>query len=240
MVVVVNSDEFICYFIGNRIFGTHFIFVSFDLSAKRHATPSAQNRLKANGKTVIAAMKINKRHSLPISLRESKVHRLDSIDTLNASTTCITSKTYANVVVDGKKPETSTSTESSEYGNIPNIFAPKAPAQDRLKRLQNRLNDDKQIGCDVAMKKTDLSDAVDVIRNEFGIDGDWEMSGALNEPNDHCDEMEWETSNAEVIILNRSSDLAYLVPDTNVFLDSLRCLERAIDGNNTFIFCRTF
>lgn len=103
-----------------------------------------------------------------------------------------------------------------------------------MKRLQTRLNDGEHgdIKHPVETRKTELSDAADVIRNEFGIDGDWEMDAPLTSQNDRCEEMDWETSDAEPIMITRANDLVYLVPDTNVFLHSLLCLENFIDGNN--------
>lgn len=95
--------------------------------------------------------------------------------------------------------------EINTTDEIPSLFPPKNPAQNRLKLLQQQLSSNEE---SVMSEKN--HDAVHVFHSSFGI----------------SDTKETTVSNdIDVEIL---TDSAYIVPDTNVFIDSLASIKSII------------
>lgn len=126
-------------------------------------------------------------------------------------------------------------TESSAY--IPKIFDLKTPAQNRLTKLRKKLEAD--INSEMLNVEQVDDDTLHVIQNGFGIETRSDVVDAGNVSlstvqNDDDMEMDWEPSFTEDanqtefsiqdIVFEDLSESAYIVPDTNVFLDSLVCI----------------
>lgn len=114
---------------------------------------------------------------------------------------------------------------------IPALFPSKTPAQNRLKMLQGKLSsgmDDKN------------HDALEVFHSSFGIGETKETTFSNNVNDDNLgsdDIMDWQPCNndspsfeeLEDMAVDIFTDSAYIVPDTNVFVDSLETIKSIID-----------
>ncbi|XP_031628221.1 transcriptional protein SWT1 [Contarinia nasturtii] len=119
-------------------------------------------------------------------------------------------------------------THKHSSDDIPTLFPPKTPAQDRLNKLQPK----KLPATSSPSQKN--NDLLSVIYNGFGIETPV-VDNSVEQMD--CDEMmEWdddETYSFEqlesMVIDIVSTDSAYVIPDTNVFLDSLQPIKRIIE-----------
>ncbi|KAJ6648869.1 Transcriptional protein SWT1 [Pseudolycoriella hygida] len=122
-----------------------------------------------------------------------------------------------------------TATDKSD--EIPSLFPPKTPSQDRLSRLRNSLNSQNE----KKPPNDDTShDAVKLFKFEFGF-----LSNERNVPPAAANEMEamdWESCEVfERVEKNSCNKLVspYVIPDTNVFLDDLSCIKETIHRADT-------
>lgn len=108
---------------------------------------------------------------------------------------------------------------------VPVLFPPKNPAQERLRSLQNNL----------ALNESQCKhDATRVFGDSFGIESS-KPTTTLCENMD--EEMDWEPcqdsnytfQQLESMAVDVLTDSAYIIPDTNVFLDSLASIKIVID-----------
>lgn len=121
---------------------------------------------------------------------------------------------------------------------IPALFPLKNPAQNRLKSLQRQLT---------LNVKEQSNDALQVFHNSFGI-GDTTQATVSDDMD--VDMMDWEPCNdtspysfqqLEDMVVESLTDSAYIVPDTNVFLDSLASIKSIMDKGllqTKFLFFR--
>lgn len=111
--------------------------------------------------------------------------------------------------------------------DIPVLFPPKNPAQERLLSLQNSLTDNSsEIRCD--------HDAAQVFGDTFGIESAKPAPSVANMD----EEMDWEPCEdstytfqqleSMVVDVDVLTESAYIIPDTNVFLDSLAPIKSVI------------
>lgn len=118
--------------------------------------------------------------------------------------------------------------ESNTTDEIPSLFPPKNPAQNRLKLLQQQLSSNEE---SVMSEKN--HDAVHVFHSSFGI-SDTKETTVSNDVDEEM--MDWEPSNGspysfqqiEDMVVEMLTDSAYIVPDTNVFIDSLTSIKSII------------
>lgn len=113
---------------------------------------------------------------------------------------------------------------------IPALFPSKNPAQNRLKLLQQ------QLSSDVVKEKS--NDALQVFHNSFGIVDTTQATVSDDKDDKDDDMMDWEPSNdtsmyslqqLEEMVVETFTDSAYIVPDTNVFLDSLASIKSVMN-----------
>lgn len=116
---------------------------------------------------------------------------------------------------------------------IPILFPPKTPGQDRLNQLRNSLNPDNE---NTPNESAQL--ALSIIQSEFGLSS--AASPACNNHNATIDEdepMDWEPCDifeeVENVIYSEFKH-AYIVPDTNVLLDELSCIRGTIHSEGEF------
>lgn len=127
--------------------------------------------------------------------------------------------------------------KSESSADIPKIFHLKTPAQNRLTKLRKKL--EANINSEMVNVEQVNDDSLHVIQNGFGIGNQLDVVDARNVStstvqNDDDMEMDWEPSftedakqtefSIEDIVFEDLSESAYIVPDTNVFLDSLVCI----------------
>lgn len=118
--------------------------------------------------------------------------------------------------------------KSATTDKIPVLFPPKTPAQERLKALKNNLSV-KESDCD--------HDATKVFSDSFGIES--AKPATLRENMDEA--MDWEPCECEdqnsnytfqqieSMAVDVLTDSAYIIPDTNVFIDSMASIKSIID-----------
>lgn len=106
---------------------------------------------------------------------------------------------------------------------IPPLFPPKNPAQERLKSIQQNLR---------ANVTKEVHDSIQVFHSSFGINDSIQSSIC----DDIDEQMEWESCESpcsfqelENMVVDILMDSAYIVPDTNVFLDSLVSVKNIIE-----------
>lgn len=135
--------------------------------------------------------------------------------------------------------QNSLNTKNTILEKIPALFSSKTPAQDRLNTFPRIVSTD--------VNGKSQQQALDVFHSGFGI-----SSGA--EPTvsgDNMDEeMEWEDCGDDatysfqqledmvVEVLADTSNAAFIIPDTNVFLDSLAPIKCVMEKGAFFIFSR--
>lgn len=127
--------------------------------------------------------------------------------------------------------------ESHTTDEIPSLFPPKNPAQNRLEMLQQQLSSNEER---VVSEKN--HDAVHVFRSSFGI-SDTKETKVSNDMDEEM--MDWEPSNngspysfqqIEDMVVEMLTDSAYIVPDTNVFIDSLASIKSIIEKGQFRLF----
>lgn len=192
------------------------------LVKKRKSKTPAQERLQKladkNPKAVIDSLKELKSESLP-KLRKS---------TNNAT---IVKKELFKVrrshdEVDTRKLITNGIGKSETADEISALFPSKNPAQERLKALQSNLS--------LNDSHSD-HDAARVFGDSFGIESNKPSASSRGENMD--EEMDWEPcqdsnytfQQIESMAVDVLTDSAYIIPDTNVFLDSLASIKTIID-----------
>lgn len=136
--------------------------------------------------------------------------------------------------------------------DIPKIFDLKTPAQNRLTKLRKKLEAD--INSEMLNVEQVNDDTLHVIQNGFGIETQSDEVDARNSvfsavQNDADMEMDWEPSFTEDanqtefsikdMVFQELSESAYIVPDTNVFLDSLICIRSIMQKgvNKLIVLC---
>lgn len=124
--------------------------------------------------------------------------------------------------------------EKTPCDEIPTLFPPKNLAQQRLHSMQLKLTGDEE---------KQRNDVLRVFQNSFGMGGSFGMNGSTQTmvaTNDMDEEMDWEPfddatysfQQLESMAVEELTDSAYIVPDTNVFLDSLVSIKDAIEKGN--------
>lgn len=118
-------------------------------------------------------------------------------------------------------------TEKNANEQIPSLFPLKTPAQERLNLMQNKRSDNECRGG---------HDAERVFGETFGIESGKPTAAA---PYDDVDEMamDWEPcqdtnytfQELESMAVDVLIDSAYIIPDTNVFIDSLASIKAIIE-----------
>lgn len=134
--------------------------------------------------------------------------------------------------------------------DIPKIFNLRTPAQNRLTKLRKKLETD--INSEMLNVEQVNDDTLHIIQNGFGIETQNDVVDAGNASsstvqNDDDMEMDWEPSftedanetefSIEDIVFQDLSKSAYIVPDTNVFLDSLVCIRSIMQKGVKNINC---
>lgn len=127
------------------------------------------------------------------------------------------------------KPCMNRSNSAVPTDEIPSLFPPKTPGQNRLDRLRHSLNSE-----NANTPSESAQHALTVIQSEFGL-----ASTTLSNVGNHIahtvidedEPMDWEPCDVfeqvENVVYNESKR-AYIVPDTNVFLDELSCIRDTI------------
>lgn len=106
-----------------------------------------------------------------------------------------------------------------------NIFPLKTPAQDRLRLLQQKCITNKNDGIVVGKEETesfkneDKNEVLQVIRRGFGIYAEGEIN---------TEDLKNIKTDEENKINLRDNGITHIVPDTNVFLRSLACIQHNI------------
>lgn len=136
--------------------------------------------------------------------------------------------------------------QSGNIDEIPNIFPSNHPAQDRLNQLQKNLKSNIDPNVQSSNQTNQNSnDALQILKSGFGIDS---IDSANATQQDDDMKMDWEPSfydeatdsfmPLEDIVFKDLNESAYIVPDTNVFLDSLLCIRNIITkGSLIQLFC---
>lgn len=125
------------------------------------------------------------------------------------------------------KPSTNDTNVSHSSDEILSLFPPRTPGQNRLDRLRHSLNSE-----NANTPSESAQHALTIIQSEFGLSS--AASPNLCNHNATIDEdepMDWEPCDVfeevENFVYNESKH-AYIVPDTNVFLDELPCVRDTI------------
>lgn len=162
-----------------------------------------------------------------------------------------TSKKKCEAVISSIIEQIESKTEST--ADIPTIFGLKTPAQNRLTKLRKKLEAD--INSEMLDVEQRNDETLHVIRNGFGIKTQSDVVDAGNTitstiQHEENMEMDWEPSFTEDanqtefslnfiedIVFKDLSESAYIVPDTNIFLDSLDCIRSIIQKgvNNIYL-----
>lgn len=116
--------------------------------------------------------------------------------------------------------------EKSFRDEIPALFPPKNPAQERLRSIQQGLSSNNNSHIE--------NDATRVFSESFGI-GNVQPKSVSTTVDD--EEMDWEPMNdtdysfqeLESMAVDVLTESAYIIPDTNVFLDSLASIKSVIE-----------
>lgn len=195
--------------------------IPFSVKKRKSKTP-AQDRLQTlvdkKTKTVIDSFKEVKSAILP-KIRKS------TNNTTIVKKALFEVKRSHNEVNSTKSIKNGTG-KSVTADEIPVLFPPKNPAQDRLRSLQNNLS--------LNDSHSD-HDATRVFGESFGIESNKAAATLLCENMD--EEMDWEPcqdsnytfQQLESMAVDVLTDSAYIIPDTNVFLDSLASIKTVID-----------
>lgn len=118
--------------------------------------------------------------------------------------------------------------DKSSQDEIPALFPPKNLAQERLRSIQQSLSsNDSQSHIE--------NDATRVFSESFGIDNNIQRKSVSTTVPD--EEMDWEPMNdtdysfqeLESMAVDVLTESAYIIPDTNVFLDSLASIKSVIE-----------
>lgn len=109
---------------------------------------------------------------------------------------------------------------------IPVLFPPKTLAQDRLRSLQNTLCVNESLSSE--------HDATRVFGDSFGFEGAKPATFAAESMDEEMDWEPCEDSNytfqqLESMAVDVLTESAYIIPDTNVFLDSLASIKTVIE-----------
>lgn len=188
---------------------------------KRKSKTPAQDRLQnvADKKktAVIDSIKAVKSTSLKSTLRKS------ANNAPIAKKALFVAKSKRDEI-DSANPPLNEAENVANAAEIPALFPSKAPAQERLKSLQNKLSMNES-RCD--------HDAARVFGDTFGI-------ASANPATTLCDDdeaMDWEPcqdsnytfQELESMVVDVLTDSAYIIPDTNVFIDSLASIKAIIE-----------
>ncbi|XP_037029357.1 uncharacterized protein LOC119069413 [Bradysia coprophila] len=131
------------------------------------------------------------------------------------------------------KPSTNDTNVSHSSDEIPSLFPPRTPAQNRLDLLRNTLNSE-----NANTPSESAQHALTIIQSEFGL-------SSVASPNtcnhnttiDEDEPMVWEPCDVfeevENLVYSESKH-AYIVPDTNVFLDELSCIRDTIQRDGKY------
>ncbi|XP_037051487.1 transcriptional protein SWT1-like [Bradysia coprophila] len=131
------------------------------------------------------------------------------------------------------KPSTNDTNVSYPSDEIPSLFPPRTPGQNRLDRLRHSLNSE----CANTPSES-AQHALTIIQSEFGLSS----AASPNTCNHHAtidedEPMDWEPCDVfeevENFVYNESKH-AYIVPDTNVFLDELSCIRDTIQRDGKY------
>lgn len=108
---------------------------------------------------------------------------------------------------------------------IPRLFPPNTPGQDRLNRLRNSLNPQNENN---TINNESTRHALNIIHNEFGLCNDNNVHPTLGED----EPMDWEPcdifKSIENTVYKDFVNISFIVPDTNVFLDDISCIRNTI------------
>lgn len=198
--------------------------VSFLVKKRKSKTP-AQDRLQKlvdkNTSAVIDSLKEVKSGSLP------KIRKSTNNATIVKKVLFEVKRSHDEV--DTPKLIAHKIGKSVTADEIPVLFPPKNPAQERLKTLQNNLSlNDSQSD----------HDATRVFGDSFGIESSKPAAAVASSSCENMDEeMDWEPcqdsnytfQQLESMAVDVLTDSAYIIPDTNVFLDSLASIKTVID-----------
>ncbi|XP_055297791.1 transcriptional protein SWT1 [Sitodiplosis mosellana] len=216
---------------------------SKDVKKSKSKTP-AQDRLQdlvATNKAVAESLKEmvdpkqstaspNKRKQITVSnVVEKKSHTViqnnnNDVDSAKSAQPIANKDSIESAYQQGVCKQSANEKHSTD--EIPALFPLKNPAQNRLKLLQ------RQLSSDVNEKN---NDALHVFHSSFGIGNTTQTT--VSDDMD-VDMMDWEPSNnaspysfqqLEDMVVESLTDSAYIVPDTNVFLDSLAAIKSIMD-----------
>lgn len=139
-----------------------------------------------------------------------------------------------------KKPTSNGSIKKLTLGaaaaddDIPVLFPPKNPAQDRLRSLQHSLivNSNENGSVHNPAQSNPNHDAARVFGDTFGIESGKPPTcgGNMDEEMDWepCEDSTYTFQQLESMAVDVLPDSAYIIPDTNVFLDSLASIKSVI------------
>lgn len=137
------------------------------------------------------------------------------------------------VIISPQKIETNALHSTDE---IPVLFPPKTPGQDRLNRLRFSLDPDNQ---DKPMTNASTQHVLSVIQSEFGLSTGTSDNNNQSTPMEEDEPMDWEPCDifeqVENTVYNELKK-PYIVPDTNVFLDELSCIRDTIHSGSCKLF----
>lgn len=115
--------------------------------------------------------------------------------------------------------------------DIPSLFPPKTPGQDRLNRLRLTLQPENKFK---SLNNESAQHALSVIKSEFGFSSETTDNNnqKANTSTDTDEPMDWEPCDileeVENIVVREEFSQSYIIPDTNVFLDELSCIRDII------------
>lgn len=203
------------------------LYSSFSiLVKKRKLTAPAQDRLQKlidkNKSAVIDSLKEVK--SINLTKSKKSTNNAAVVKTSHTTATATATAKRSRDEVDSAKSRTNQIVNCANSDEIPALFPPKTLAQDRLKSLQLNLSVN---GCHSE------HDAKRVFNEGFGIESDYPATMC-----DNTDEaMDWEPcpdsnytfQHLESMAADVLTDSAYIIPDTNVFLDSMASIKSVIE-----------
>lgn len=114
---------------------------------------------------------------------------------------------------------------------IPRLFPPKTPGQDRLNHFRNSLNPHNK---NKPSNNESTQHVLNVIKSEFGLSSG--LSDKETATIEEDEPMEWESCDiferVENIVYNDFIN-PYIIPDTNVFLDDLSCIRDTVNRGSS-------
>lgn len=173
---------------------------------------------RRKSKTESESLNVIRKTNGPADVIKSKLKDVQNVHTPTSNT---------SRAVEMRTPQKPSVNHINSSDEIPSLFPPKTPGQNRLDRLRHSLNNSENANT----PSESAQHALTVIQSEFGLASTTlpNVSNCIAAGED--EPMDWEPCDVfeevENFVYNESMH-AYIVPDTNVLLDELACIRDTI------------